>query len=523
MIETIGICLIALGIYIVYLIKDTHMFQLEEYETKNLFHWALRNKNYFLMYLALTVVTCLFIYTTDNKIIKWITVLVLGATYICSIYDRSKKPEKIALKYTSRVKRIMVTCIILFLAELSLSFVIPKFNFVILAALGIISPINLIIANVLLKPVQKMINQHYINDAKRILKQRTDLKIIGITGSYGKTSSKFILQTILSEKYNTCATPNSFNTPLGNVRTIRENLKKEHQVFISEMGARCVGEIKEVCDIVHPGYGIITSIGKQHLETFKSLDNIIKTKYELIDSLPDIGVAFFPADNEYTLELYKKEKRKKYLYGLENDKLDLDMYIKDIKLSERGCTFTLCTKNDSVECTTKLLGEHNALNILGCAAIAYELGLSLEEIKNGISKIEPIPHRLELMVNANGSTVLDDSFNSNPNGTKVALKVLSGFSGTKIIITPGMVELGDEEYALNKEFGENIARVADIAILVGKNRTKAIQEGLKSAGFNEKNMYVVGTLNEATTALGTVIKPGDTVLFENDLPDNYNE
>ena len=183
----------------------------------------------------------------------------------------------------------------------------------------------------------------------------------------------------------------------------------------------------------------------------------------------------------------------------------------------------LCTKNDAVECTTKLLGEHNALNILGGAAIAYELGLSLEEIKNGISKIEPIPHRLELMVNANGLTVLDDSFNSNPNGTKVALKVLSSFSGTKIIITPGIVELGNEEYALNKEFGESIARVADIAILVGKNRTKAIQEGLKSADFNEKNMYVVGTLNEATTALGTVIKPGDTVLFENDLPDNYNE
>ena len=134
MIETICICLIALGIYIAYLIKDTHMFQLEEYETKNLFHWALRNKNYFLMYLALTIATCLFIYTTDNKIIKWITVLVLVATYTYSIYARSKKPEKIALKYTSRVKRIMVTCVILFLAELALCFILPKLNFVILAA-----------------------------------------------------------------------------------------------------------------------------------------------------------------------------------------------------------------------------------------------------------------------------------------------------------------------------------------------------------------------------------------------------
>lgn len=523
MIETIIISLIALGIYVIYLIKDIHMFQLEEYVTKNLINWSLRNKRYFFIYAILAVLASIFAFIITNQIAIWVSALVITAVYIYLFYTRNTQPEKIALKYTSRAKRIIATCVILFLLELSLSLIIPHIELVILSGIGIISIINLIIANIILKPVQKLINLYYTNDAKKTLKKRQDLKIIGITGSYGKTSSKFILQTILSEKYNTLATPNSFNTPLGNVITIRKDLKPEHQVFISEMGARAVGEIKEVCDIVHPTYGMITSIGKQHLETFKSIDNIIKTKNELIESLPDTGVAFFPADNEYTLELYKNEKRKKYLYGLENSSLDLDLHIKNIRLNERGCTFTLCTKNDNIECTTKLLGEHNALNILGCAAIAYELGLSLEEIARGIAKIESIPHRLELMINPNGSTILDDSFNSNPNGTKVALKVLAGFKGTKIIITPGMVELGSEEYELNKEFGKNIAEVADIAILVGKNRTKAIQDGLREANFNESNMHVVGTLNDATQVLSNVIKPGDVVLFENDLPDNYNE
>lgn len=524
MLEKIAISVIALVIYIIYLIKDVHIFQLEEYGTKNLINWCIRNIRYILTYIILTLISGTASYLAPNTIVKWSAVAVISASYAYLIYTRSTQPEKIALKYTSRAKRIIATCIILFLAELYiLCFVIPYTELIILAGIGMLSLINLIIANTLLKPIQKLINLYYTNDAKKILKKRQDLKIIGITGSYGKTSSKFILQTILSEKYNTLATPNSFNTPLGNVITIRKDLKPEHQVFISEMGARAIGEIKEVCDIVNPTYGIITSIGKQHLETFKSIDNIIKTKYELVESLPDTGVAFFPADNEYTLELYKKEKRKKYLYGLENASLNLDLYIKDISLSDRGCTFTLCTKNDSIECTTKLLGEHNALNILGCAAIAYELGLSLEEISRGIAKIEAIPHRLELMINPNGSTILDDSFNSNPNGTKVALKVLSKFNGSKIIVTPGMVELGNEEYELNKEFGKNIAKVADIAILVGKNRTKAIQEGLHESQFNESNIHVVGTLNDATQVLGKVIKPGDVVLFENDLPDNYNE
>lgn len=308
---------------------------------------------------------------------------------------------------------------------------------------------------------------------------------------------------------------------MGNVKTIREKLKPEHEVFISEMGARNRFDIQEICNFVNPQIGIITSIGPQHLETFKNIDNIVKTKSELIEGLPNDGVAFLPNDDSHCLKLYNKEKRKKYIYGV-NDK-HADVYAKDIKLSSNGCEFIAVTKNGEIKCVSKLLGEHNIQNILGCIGVAINLGLSNEEIEKGVAKIKPIEHRLQILDNSNGITVIDDAFNSNPVGSKMALDVLKGFEGRKIIITPGMVELGKDEYKYNKEFGKHIASSVDIAILVGIKRSKAIVEGLKEEKFNDMNIFVVENLDEATKKLGEISKIGDVVLFENDLPDNYNE
>ena len=226
-----------------------------------------------------------------------------------------------------------------------------------------------------------------------------------------------------------------------------------------------------------------------------------------------------PKNNEYCFELYQKEKREKYLYSTGNN--GADVYAKNIKLDENGSTFTVVTKEESFECTTKLLGSHNVENIIGCIAIAKHLGLTKEQIINGVAKIEPIPHRLQILPTNNGTIVIDDAFNSNPVGSKMALDVLGKFSGRKIIITPGMVELGEEEYELNKEFGKHMAEKVDIAILVGVKRSEPIEKGLKEKKFNELNIYVVNTLEEATQTLAKLTQKGDVVLFENDLPDNY--
>lgn len=384
-------------------------------------------------------------------------------------------------------------------------------------------PVNMIIANWFASPTETWINDRYIKKASKKLsgKEYKDLIKIGITGSYGKTSTKYILKTILSEKYNVLATPGSYNTTMGNVKVIREELKPEHQVFISEMGARKRYDIQEICNFVKPQIGIITSIGAQHLETFKNIETVAKTKGELLKGVTSDGTIFLPKDNSYCFDLYKEDKHKKYLYSIKND--GSEFYAKNIKVTKEGSTFTAVTPNGEFACKTKLLGEHNVQNIMGCVAIASHLKLTNKEIQKGIEKIEPVEHRLQLMPTNNGTTVIDDAFNSNPVGSKMALEVVKQFEGRKIIITPGMVELGKEEYNLNKEFGEQMAEAVDIAILVGVQRSAPIVEGLKSKKFDDMNIYVVASLDEATKKLSSLTKKGDVILFENDLPDNYNE
>ena len=436
------------------------------------------------------------------------------------------KNAKKKLVYTARAKRLMVwNFFTMVLLEASFGVYFYDYDSVLAyySILIALIPFNILFANLLAYPTEQIINNHYINSARWKLRKRAykDLIRIGITGSYGKTSTKFILATILGEKYNVLATPGSYNTTMGNVRVIRENLKPEHQVFISEMGARRRGDIAEICDFVRPQIGIITSIGPQHLETFKTVEKVASTKAELINSLDSNGIVVLPIDNEYCSKLYVNEKRKKYSYSLKNKVSDV--YAKNIELNENGSNFIAATSIGDIKCTTKLLGEHNIENILGCIAIAIYLGLTKEQIENGIKKIEPVPHRLQILNNGNGTIVIDDAFNSNPVGSRMALDVLSKFKGRKIVITPGMVELGTKEYSENKNFGRYMAKTVDIAILVGMKRSEPIVEGLREGKFDDQSIYVVPDLNAATAKLAEISQVGDVILFENDLPDNYNE
>lgn len=533
------------GMLITYMLlvpNSLHMMQLQSYHTSEYFNWMIKNgkkvyKNgaiQFLIYaLALVLVYCILRFVPEISLLgSYICVAILCLAFfvpnvIQIVKDiRERKNAKKPLKYTARIKRLyffsFITVILLrvlfteYLGD-SLMSMLLIYSFLIFTI-----PFNIIIANFLADPTETMINNHYINSAARKLgkKEYNDLIRIGITGSYGKTSTKYILQTILSEKYNVLATPESYNTTMGNVRTIREKLKPEHQVFISEMGARRRYDIQEICNFVRPQIGIITSIGPQHLETFKKIENVVKTKSELLVGLTYDGVAFLPINDKYCKEIYQKEKHEKYSYGIGEK---ADVYATDIKLSAKGSTFTVVTKNDRFTCTTKLLGEHNVQNIMGSIAIALHLGLTKEEIMRGVEKIEPVPHRLQILPSPNGGVVIDDAFNSNPVGSKMALEVLKKFEGRKIIITPGMVELGAEEYKLNKEFGRQMADAVDVAILVGVKRSKPIEEGLREKKFDENNIYVVNSLAEATNRLTKLANPNNVVLFENDLPDNYNE
>ncbi|MBP0990043.1 MAG: UDP-N-acetylmuramoyl-tripeptide--D-alanyl-D-alanine ligase, partial [Oscillospiraceae bacterium] len=389
------------------------------------------------------------------------------------IHAPSKSKQKKGLVYTARVKRLCVTALILL--ALSVYF---DMTYILLAA-GVFSFAFVSLANILVRPVELIISNYYVNDAKKIIRSSKDLTVIGVTGSYGKTSVKFMLEKLLASKYNVLVTPESYNTTMGVVKTVRNMLKPYHEIFVCEMGAKNTGEIKEICDIVNPSYGVITSIGPQHLESFKTIENIINTKFELCDSLPENGKIFINFDNEYCRS--KKCNKQSVSFGLTNG---ADYTAENISYSTRGVSFDVVTKSERVRFSSKLLGEHNVCNLICAIAVANSLGISLRDLTVPVQEVKPVKHRMEIINKGNGVIVIDDAFNSNPIGSKNAVETLGSMSdATRIVITPGMIELGEMEAELNRQFGHHIAENCDYAVLVGPTQTKPIADGLEDKNF----------------------------------------
>lgn len=514
-----------------------HYFQLESYQFRGYFQTVLRQwKRAILPYFAAGLAFCaagiavyerkaLFVLSREDAALwalnRCCVILPAALLFSFFIYRAAvKRPEKKKFVLTSRMKRLYgVLALVLLAAQAALFY---GLRYPLGAYGGIIAFLPLLIpcSALLALPIEKLIFHLYFKDAEKKLLENDRLIRIGITGSYGKTSTKFILAEILSQKYNVLATPASFNTPMGVTRIIRERLAPSHQVFIGEMGARHVGEIGELCRLVHPQIGILTAVGPQHLDTFKTLERIEKTKYELIDALPPDGVGVFWEDGAILSRLYAKTEKPKLLAG----KAGADAWAEDVRVTPEGSRFTLCLKGwEPLACETRLLGEHNIQNILVACAVAKLLGLNRDQIARGIQALRPVEHRLQLLRGTGGITVIDDAFNTNPRSSKEALKVLSAFGGRRVIVTPGMVELGAEEERFNYEFGQAMAKSVDVAVLVGKKHTLPIARGLAEAGFPAENMHVVGSLQEAVALAQGLLRPGDVVMYENDLPDNYSE
>ena len=520
-----------------------HMLQLESYQGKMYLKWLFKHMGDALTFFVVGVV-CLALRASSAFLVHYgmgvanLAYIGADALYVLMLllmyFSERKKEKKKPLVYTGRVKRLMVALFalaVVFAASLFITLAptqngIPSWGgFLLLYGLrylpGALLPLFVFLAWLITYPLEQAVKAWYFNDAKKLLKKRADLIKIGITGSYGKTSTKHALGEILKEKYDVLYTPGSYNTSMGVTRVVREQLTDEHNVFIAEMGARYRGDVEELCKLVAPHYGIITSVGKQHLETFGSLEGVIKAKSELMEGIDENGACFFNGDNAICRQMYERCALKgKYLFGTEGK--GLFMKADNITVGSKGSTFTLTAADGkSIQCITKLLGRHNILNTAGAAGLAYLLGLSLEEIAAAIERLKPVQHRLELIEGA--VTVIDDAFNSNPEGSKAALEVLKGFTGKRIVVTPGMVELGSEENELNRAFGAAMAGAADVAILVGGAHVEPIREGLIEAGFDEKNIVRAKNLAEATELLKLHTETGAVVLFENDLPDNYDE
>ncbi len=518
---------IILVLVLVYFYRVTrhglHILQLENYYINRYLVWMKRyikkviNIKNIILLLIPSVLICISPFLKISSIYGLITEIVVLCYLILSF---KKQKEKKAFVVTSRIKRVYTTYLILFAIILLLANI---YNYTVVLLIANISAMFayffVYIVSVINSPIEKSIRRGFCKKAKNKLSEMTNLKVIGITGSYGKTSTKYIVNAILSQKFNTLMTPESYNTTMGVVRTINEKLTPMHQLFICEMGAKYVGDIKEITDIVNPTYGILTAIGPQHLDTFKNLDNVRKTKLELVDSIPEKeGIAFVNWEDENIRA--SKFNKKIVTFGLSSK---ADYYATNIDINERGSTFdVVIPKKGKIRIKTRLLGNLNILNIVGAVAIADKLGLTEDEIKMGAKYIRPVPHRLELKQNPNGSIIIDDAYNSNIKGAKMALEVLKSFENRKrILITPGIVELGDKSIEINKELGKNAADSSDFIILVGAEQAVPIYKGIKEKKYPETNIFIAKNLQEALSKMNEIMTNDSVVLLENDLPDNY--
>ncbi len=385
-------------------------------------------------------------------------------------------------KFTKKTIIISSSGILLEILILFYLFSLPtsQFYFFLLVFL-ILSPLISSLLVLLFQIPTVMLRNRILKKAQRKIAKFENLLVIGITGSYGKTSTKEFLATILSEKFNVLKTKEHQNSEVGISQCVLNDLKEDHEVFVVEMGAYNRGGIKLLCDITKPKIGILTGINEQHMATFGSQENIIKTKFELIESLPEDGIAFFNAKNKYCVELYKKTKIRKFLYG-------------------EKATF---------------LGEEN---ILGAMAVAKELGMTEEEISRAIGKIKNKFGGIQIKKGINGLNIIDATYSANPHGVIAHLEYLKNWSGKKIIVMPCLIELGKASGKVHKKIGAKIAEVCDLAIVTTKDRLRELRDTAVKNGMKEKNILFIENPKEIFKKIKSFCREGDVILLESRVP-----
>lgn len=514
-----------------------HVFQLESYKPRRYVKWvATRSRGRVVRVshlIALPVLLIAWFLYAENGV-EWVLVIALflwGVLFSSSRHYKGSAQKK-PLAFTSRLKRLR-TCAFVIVSLIFLSAGIfgwqngmPEGVFNLLLAFFIAdlgAPLWVYLATLMMHPVEKSIQNGYKKQARKKLAGMPGLIKIGITGSYGKTSVKFIVAEIAKQRFNALATPGSYNTPMGICIVVNNHLKTDHQVLVLEMGMRYRGDIKELCAIAKPDISVVTSVGVAHLETMGSIENIALEKGDIVECLGTDGVAVLNVDNPYVAAMEERAPGKVWKVSAEGNE-EADILARHVHYTPQGAHFEV--EDDTGQRApfqTRLLGRHNVLNILLGVAIGRQLGLRLRQIAHAVARVEPVEHRLQL-INKGAITVIDDAFNSNPVGAKNAVEVLGAFkSGRRVIVTPGMVELGERQSEENRLLGEHMAHHVDLAVLIGTDQTAPIVEGLRAQQFPEEQTKVFSSFFDAQAFLDSYLAAGDVVLYENDLPDQYNE
>jgi UDP-N-acetylmuramoyl-tripeptide--D-alanyl-D-alanine ligase len=512
-----------------------HLFQLEHYEASRLRVWVERRGaridrelliGSLVGGLALTAAAAADVLMLEVGVI-------VGGWLAWRGVRLLRRPQTKPLVFTARARRLFVAALaipalLLLLAAIAVLAGAPAWIAAVagtaVAVLGIVAaPELLFAADVAVRPIQELDNRRFVRRAQQKLAD-IDPLVVGITGSFGKTTTKVCAAAVAELRGPAYATPASYNTFLGVVRAINEGLTARHRTLLAEMGAYRLGDVAELCDLVHPRVGVLTAIGPAHLERFGSLDAIEKAKGELAEGLPSDGTYITTADDERCLRTTERTQARVLLFSAAGSQT-ADLRAEQIEMAEGTTRFVLRYREEAVTVRSKLLGRHNVANLLAAAAVGVSLDLPLDAIARALSRVSPPAHRLAPILNRQaGIVVIDDAYNSNPVGAAAALEVLASHEAQRrVLVTPGMVELGDREAEENERFGAQAAAVCDLVVLVGEQRSQPIRAGLTSADFPDDRIHVVANSSEAEALLARTTRRGDVVLFENDLPDLYAE
>lgn len=438
----------------------------------------------------------------------------LYATAACLVLFFCEVNHRTHTKFTRRARAVYaINLCAAFICIALIASLVPEERIAVAASsgAGMCAPVFTLLACLVSNPHFEKKNAKFVAEQCGHLRESNAIKI-GITGSYGKTSCKNILYAMLSRKYLVAVTDRNFNTPMG-IAITAEKMTGREEIFIAEMGARRRGDISLLADLVQPDYSITTGVCAQHLGTFKSLHNIYLEKSEL--SRRTKTASFFNCNDKYALKMYKECKGRKIKVCCNKSG---DVYATDLTTDCRGSSFTLCYGDDTLVLQTRLLGKHNVINIALCAALALELGVDREAIRDAVKELKPVPHRLEYIY-SNGIHILDDSYNSNPLGVRCALEVLDDFDARRVVLSQGIVEGGKRSAELNARVGRELARHADCVILVGRN-ARYVGRGLEQAGYKGE-VVRFRDLKGAQKHFKEILRTGDALLLQNDLPDVY--
>jgi UDP-N-acetylmuramoyl-tripeptide--D-alanyl-D-alanine ligase len=507
----------------------TYLWQLKEYHLKRFIdHFRTRQgKRIFLNVLFLLKIAILVLLISLSR---WSLLIYY---FIVALYLAEFLKAGIEI-FKKRILKPVITAKAAIIIALSLIIVIgivvlTPFNMTLsraLTALLVIDIFSFIIVTFFVAifwPITKIFQKRLLNKAKKIIASKKDLIVIAIAGSYGKTTTKEILYAILSKKFRTLKTREHINAEVGIAKTIIDQLNNQ-EIFIVEAGAYERGKIRQVCEMVKPKMGILTGINQQHLATFGSQENIIKGKFELIESLPEDGIAFLNIDNEFIRKKINEDMfNVKRIILVGNDHKEFaNIWAENIISGKDRFRFTLKTKDgSSIDFLINMPGAYNAINVMLAIALSHHLGIDYGEMSKTLLETQFLQKAMEVKKGKNDWEVIDSSYSANPDGVMSALDYLTLWHNKRILVMPSLIELGSSSKDIHFLIGQKIAEICDLAIIVKDDQFKAIQDGAVAAGMDIDRIVSISNYKDVFKKISEFASSGDVILLEGRIPESF--